>query len=146
MIYISLRKNYQYLIHPILFGLYPLIYLYSVNFTEISINELLFPFLILLGIASILLLVSIVIFRHIGKSSLLVSFFLYLFLSYDNLYDTFIQNVWSISQNIFIFICVTCFILYAILVVKSKKYVSGFNLLYNIFIISLCTVFIVRYF
>lgn len=139
MINISLRKNYQYLIHPILFGLYPLIYLYSVNFTEISINELIFPFLILLGIASTLLLVSIVIFRHIGKSSLLVSFFLYLFLSYDNVYDTFIQNVWSISQNIFIFICVTCFILYAILVVKSKKYVSGFNLLYNIFIISLCT-------
>jgi len=139
MINISLRNNYQYLIHPILFGLYPLIYLYSVNFAEININVLLFPFLILLGITSVLLLLSILILRHIGKSSLLVSFFLYIFLSYDILYNIFIQNIWSISRNIFIFICVACFILYAILVVKSKKYVSGFNLLYNIFIISLCT-------
>jgi len=140
MIKKSLKKNYQYLIHPILFGLYPLIYLYSKNFAEISINELLTPFVILLGLTIVLLVISMIIFRQISKSSLLVSLFLFIFLSYDNFFDAFIQNIWSISQNTFISICVICYILYAILVVKSKKYVSGLNLLYNIFIISLCTV------
>jgi len=141
-----LKKNYQYLIHPILFGLYPLIYLYSENFAEISINELLTPFVILLGLTIVLLVISMIIFRQISKSSLLVSIFLFIFLSYDNFFDAFNQNIWSISQNTFISICVICYILYAILVVKSKKYVSGLNLLYNIFIISLCTVSLLNIF
>ena len=107
-----LKKNYQYLIHPILFGLYPLIYLYSENFAEISINELLTPFVILLGLTIVLLVISMIIFRQISKSSFLVSLFLFIFLSYNSFFDAFNQNIWSISQNTFISICVICYILY----------------------------------
>jgi len=131
-----LKKNYQYLIHPILFGLYPLIYLYSENFAEISINELLTPFVMLLGLTVVLLVISMIISRQISKSSFLVSLFLFIFLYYTKLFIGVIENIWSISQNLFLSFSLIFYLICSYLLITTKKNLSVINLYINIIALS----------
>ena len=53
------------LIHPFLFGLFPILYIYTNNFSEISLESLLFPMTVILGVIAIFTFILIKISKNI---------------------------------------------------------------------------------
>jgi len=66
-------------LHPFLFAAFPILALYANNMGELSFSETLVPLAVALGSASLLLLLSWLVFRDIRRAGLIVSVFLMLF-------------------------------------------------------------------
>jgi hypothetical protein len=60
-------------IHPLLFALFPVLSLYSVNVDEVSLRQVLWPMLVLLAIAILMVLLAWLVLRDLRKASVLAS-------------------------------------------------------------------------
>jgi hypothetical protein len=76
-----------FIVHPLLFALFPTVFLYSRNMSEYPPAVMVIPAAVCLLLALMLWLVFGLIFRSIGKGALITSLFLLLFFSYGQLYD-----------------------------------------------------------
>lgn len=84
------------IIHPFLFAIYPIFFLFSYNIEQISLSEIFIPSAIVLGFTLLLLLLSGLIFRDDKKAAIIVSIFLILFFSYGHIYDLIMH--WHIGS------------------------------------------------
>jgi hypothetical protein len=76
------------IIHPFLFGLFPILFLYSYNIRELPFTEILIPSAIVLGFTAISVILLWLILKKDGKKSgIITSCFLVLFFSYGRVYD-----------------------------------------------------------
>ena len=86
-------------IHPLLFALYPVIFLYAYNFSQVSFFELIVPLVFSL-IATILFYgVCALIYRNKEKAAILVSVGIVFFFFYGNFYDGSKLLVRSVSGS-----------------------------------------------
>ena len=74
------------IIHPFLLSLFPVIFIYSQNTSEISVQEVILPVLLILFAAALLWLLTRFIIRNIEKSSFIFSLLLFLSFSYGPFY------------------------------------------------------------
>lgn len=75
------------LLHPILFGIFPILFLYSRNLEQVDFSKTILPFT-LAAIGSLLLLASAgAALKNIRKAGLVTSAFLIWFFSYGHIYD-----------------------------------------------------------
>jgi len=51
------------IIHPLLFAIYPILFLFSYNLEQITFNEIILPVIVVLAITVLLLLLSGLIFK-----------------------------------------------------------------------------------
>lgn len=75
-------------IHPFLFALYPILFLYSYNIDAVFLSEALMPLLIASGFTLILFLFLNSFLKSKEKAALIGSLFLLLFFSYGHVYDS----------------------------------------------------------
>jgi len=76
------------IIHPFLFAIFPIFFLYAHNIGQVSFSSTLFPSAVMLGLALLLLLLlSYLVFRDSKKAGVVVSIFLVLFFSYGHVYN-----------------------------------------------------------
>jgi len=75
------------ILHPFLFAIFPILFLYAHNKGQVSFSQTLLPSAVVLGFALLLLLVSRLIFRDSKKAGVVVSIFLILFFSYGHVYN-----------------------------------------------------------
>lgn len=69
------------LIHPFMFGLFPILFIFTNNLTEISLDSLLIPVIVIFGVITFLTFTLIKISKNIQKAALTMSFLLLLFFS-----------------------------------------------------------------
>jgi len=74
-----------FLIHPFLFGMFPILSLFLHNISEAPLSIILVPTAIVIGFSILLLALSLLIFKDWIKAALVVTFFLLLFFSYGSL-------------------------------------------------------------
>lgn len=74
-------------IHPFLFSIFPILFLYSHNIEQLSFSEPLVPTVIVLCFTLLLVLLSRRILKDSQKAGIFVSIFLVLFFSYGHAYD-----------------------------------------------------------
>lgn len=79
-------KNW-FVIHPFLFAIFPILFLFSHNLGEVSFSEILLPSAIVLGFTLLILLLGSAILKDSKKAGIIVSLFLVLFFSYGHVYD-----------------------------------------------------------
>ena len=60
-------------IHPLLFALFPVLSLYSVNVDEVSLRQVLWPMLVVLAVAILMVLLAWLVLRDLRKASVLAS-------------------------------------------------------------------------
>ncbi|MDP4267221.1 MAG: hypothetical protein Q8880_07290 [Bacteroidota bacterium] len=104
--------------HPYLFGIYPVLFLYGYNITQISLRELLLPLFLILIFTLIFVSITNFFSRDIYKTGIIVSGFLVFIFSYVHFFDlatqyfdiTFQQKnrylLWSGAFLIFSFIVI----------------------------------------
>lgn len=73
------------LIHPFLFGMFPILSLFLSNINEAALSIIVVPTVIVIGFSILLLSLSLLIFKDWIKAALVTTFFLLLFFSYGAL-------------------------------------------------------------
>ena len=100
-----------FIIHPFLFAIFPILFLFSHNVDQVSYSELLLPSAIVLGFTLLLILLSRSIFKDNNKSGIIISLFIILFFSYGHIHDLMWTHLTStLGRNV--------------QVVGEKKYLS----------------------
>jgi hypothetical protein len=99
----------QFIIHPFLYALSPVLFLYSYNIREVSFPQVLLPCAVILVFTALLLLLFQLIFHNLPKAGIIVSVILVLFFSYGHLLSK--MQVWQIKifhrpEHLFIAWCV----------------------------------------
>ncbi len=74
--------------HPFLFALFPIMFLYSHNVTQVSVSEIFLPAAITLVFTTLFWLLLSILFKNKRKAGFSATLFLILFFSYDHIYDS----------------------------------------------------------
>lgn len=73
--------------YPVLIGIYPVLFLWLVNYSQIRPIFIVRSLLIALGITAVVCLLSLALFRNLSKAGAMAGLVLALFFSYGHLYD-----------------------------------------------------------
>lgn len=127
-------------LHPFLFAVYPVLFLFAKNIEHFLLNEIFIPLAITIGFVLLSWSLFSLVLKNKEKAGLLVSLVLFLFFSYGHFYNAlgsldFIVNfgrhkilfaVWSI-----LFVLGVCFF------IKTRKDLRNFTVLLNVTTASL---------
>ncbi len=123
------------IIHPFLFGLYFVLFLYSINLFEVELVNVLSAAIAVVGFAGVVMLIPLMLKRGVGKTALMLSVFFLVFFSYGHLY-LYIYEIDIFGLTLFrhrfllpIFVLVLASAGFAI--VRSKKDLINLNKIFN---------------
>lgn len=131
-----------FVIHPFLFAIYYILFLYSYNIYKVYFYQVIFPLLIVLGFTFVFVWLSKFIFKDNIKGGIIVSLFLVMFFSYGHIYNIiegsqianfvigrhrYLLPTWGI-----IFICGNYFI-----IKKQHKSLYNFTKILNVIALTL---------
>ena len=81
------RKKIAFIIHPILFSIFPVIFIFSENIHLLPITEIFLPLVILVGITVLVLFLTKNKIEYRNKVALIISLIIILFFTYGYFYD-----------------------------------------------------------
>lgn len=84
-------KKY-FIVHPFLFALFPILFLFSHNIEQVYYSDILFLSALLLSIIFIIILLLKVILKNINKITIILSVFIVLFFSYGHIYNLIVNK------------------------------------------------------
>jgi len=137
-----------FVIHPFLFAIFPVLFLFSHNIEQLSFSEPLLPTVIVLGFTLLLVLLSRWILRDNQKAGIFVSIILVLFFSYGHAFHL-IQG-WQIDGFVIgrhRYLLLTWGMLFACgayLTIRARKDLRNFTSISNIVAFSLIVVSLIN--
>jgi hypothetical protein len=134
-------------IHPFLFAIFPILFLYAHNIDKSPPNEILLPIIITTCLAFLSWLLLNLILKDKKQAGLLVSIFLLLFFSYGHIYDmmSLLPFLAKIRHPITVLLFFSLLLLLgAFLLVKTRWNLRNFTSLFNIIAISLVAISLVN--
>ena len=129
--------------HPILFALFPILFLYSYNAYQVYPDVILVPSVIVILFTLILWLVLNLLIKSKEKSGLIVSVFLIMFFSCKHFYLTIIGvfHKGFFTRDVFLFPCwILTFVFFIYLVLKARSNLRNLTKILNIMSITLVTI------
>ena len=144
-------KNYKKfnVIHPFLISLIPILFIYSKNTRQISVQEIILPLLLILFAVTLLWLLVRFIVKNNEKAGLIVSVLLVLSFSYGHVYflvDDFTLGDSDIGRHRYLLIpFAMSFIVCTYYFVKTKINLNNLNTMFNVFGGAFIPVIIINY-
>jgi len=120
----------SFVIHPFLFAIFPVLFLFAHNVGQVSFSEILLPTAIVLGFTLLLLLLSGLILKNSKKAGIVVSIFLVLFFSYGHIYEAI--GWWRIKPRYLLLSWGTLFICSVYFIIKMRRDLHNFTKILNI--------------
>jgi len=112
------------ILHPFLFSIFPIIHLYSINFIEVPIGDIIFPISVSVLVTGSLLLISRIILKDWTKSGFIVSLLLVLSFSYGHIYELFngitLGDFEIVRHRYLMVVFLVIFIIGTIVIVKTQ--------------------------
>ncbi|UCH97225.1 MAG: hypothetical protein JSV88_10345 [Candidatus Aminicenantes bacterium] len=130
-------KEKKLILHPILFAVYPILFLYAHNIKEVHISQVFFPLLFAAGFAFLLWGSLFLVVRDKVKSAVITTLFTFLFFSYGHIFDQvkLIGHVFNLDIPRHFYLMPLFFILWGFLfylVKKTKKNLKTITTFLNI--------------
>lgn len=131
------------IVHPFLFAVYPVLFLFAHNIRELEASVVLIPMGIVFSCTAVSVLLLTVALRDAQKAAILVSIAWVLFFSYSTLYcviDEFIFNLGTVPATPNRFLFILCGVFYSFLayrVIKTRKNLGNLAKLFNVAACSL---------
>jgi len=130
-----LKKNIVF--HPFLYGLFPVLFLYSYNIGQLKFSEILLPSIIILASTAVIMTVLwLILKRKTYKAGFITSIGLVLFFSYGHIYSLVkelkIGNFIIGRHRYLMIIWLLLFTLGAYFIIKTKKNLYNLTKLLNI--------------
>jgi len=130
-------------LHPVLFAIFPVLFLFSQNVKSLALNIIIMPLMIVIPFALLLFLIVTLIIRNKQKAGIMVSFFMLLFFSFGHFtsaigdFNTHIFGFW-LGKNRIVTLIWLFLILVILLSLRSyKKDLSKFTIFLNLFAVTL---------
>ena len=118
--------------HPFLFAVYPVLFLYSANMAQVEISEIYLPCAILLGLTVASFPIGRLIFRNNRKTGLLISLFWIFFFTFGRLYRPYRIAI------------LLAFLASVYFIVASRKELRGLNSIMNFIAAALVGITVVN--
>ena len=134
------------LVHPVLFGLYPVLALYFFNRNEIVLSAITQSFITSFFILIIVIAISLLIFRSWQKAAILSSMTFFLFYSYGHVYSSlekFAQFNLSIGRHRYLILLWALIFIIGLVGIIKLKTTKSLNQILNsisIFLIAFLTI------
>ena len=124
-------SNIKYILPPILFSIYPSLYLFSENVLEVKYTDILpiITYSLFFGLAIFYLFFLST--RNLLKSSLLTSIFIIIFYSYGYLYEFLIRFI-DIGYKYFLIFMLLVFIIISFCTYRSKRKFENVLAIFNV--------------
>lgn len=136
-------KNYL-IVHPFLFAIYPILFLFSHNIEQIPISQTFVPTVAILGPTLLLLLLTRLLFKKSSKPPVIISFAIALIFSYGHIFTLLHQweITYEISRNRFMLplFWVLLFLFGSIFLIRIKKDLGNLNHFLNVVSIALIAI------
>ena len=117
--------------HPFLFAIFPIIHLYSINFIEVPMDDIIFPMFVSILVTGSLLFLSQIILKDWTKSSIIVSLLLVLSFSYGHIYHLLngmaLEDFEIVRHRYLMVVFLVIFIIGTIAIVKTKIKFNNLN-------------------
>lgn len=134
-----------FIIHPFLFAIFPILFLYSHNIGQlsmVSLSEILIPIVIILGFTAIAVLFFwLILKKDSSKAGIIVAIFLVLFFSYGRVYDPIkglkIGNFIIGGHRYLLVVWLILFILGTYFTIRTRKDLRNFSNILNVIAIVL---------
>ncbi|MGM0366726.1 MAG: hypothetical protein ACQEP5_09360 [Actinomycetota bacterium] len=135
--------------HPFLFGLFPVLFLYSQNMGQLNFSEILLPSgMVIIFSAAALALLWLIFKKDLNKSAIVTSLFLILFFSYGHIYNLAEgRQVFSLvagRHRYLVLLWAVLFIIGLIYTIKARIDLSSLTRFLNIIAICLLMVSVVN--
>ena len=111
-------------IHPILFAFFPILFLYSTNFSFVNFDDLFYSSLLLVGTSIVSWFILKFLFKNSKKSSICLTLSIILFFSYGHIQKILTSYNFDVANKILIPIFIIFFIIVTIIIIKKN---SNFN-------------------
>ena len=131
-----------FVIHPFLFAIYFILFLFTYNVNELSFSQIIFPLAIVLGFTFLFMWLSKFIFKDNIKGGIIVSLFLVMFFSYGYIYDIIVgtqlgnfligRHIYLLLMWCIVYICSNYFI-----IKKQQKSLYNFTKILNVIAFTL---------
>ena len=136
-----MKINQKSIFYPFLFAIFPIIYLYSINFVETPLFDVILPMLISLSGTFVLLIITRLILKTWIKSGLVISLLLILSFSYGHLYElinTSIMSEFEIGRHRYLMIeFFAIFVIGTIIIIRTKIKTPNSTIILNSIAITL---------
>jgi len=134
------KSKMSWVIHPFLFAVFPIIFLFATNIDIVPAEEIILPILITL-LAAFSLWISLgFILKNKNKSGLIVSLGLLLFFSYGHFYILFELNSAVIPHLILLPIFLIVFIIATYFLIKTKNKLKNATTIVNFVALTLVAI------
>jgi len=125
------------IIHPFLFALFPVLFLFTYNIDKIPIVDLIIPILVVLAGTLISLILLDLIIKNLNKSGIITSYLLLLFFSYGRIRDPIVTlDLGSFINNYIHYLLgslwIIIFVAGAFFIIKSRRNLLHFTKFINI--------------
>ena len=135
-------KKRALILHPFLFALFPVLFLYSYNIKQLLFNEIFLPSAIILGFTAIAVPVLwLALKKDSKKAGIIITVFLAFFFSYGRIYE--VIEGWHIGPLVigrhryFVIIWAVLFILIAYFLIRTKKDLYNITNIINVIAVIL---------
>ena len=132
------------ILHPFLFSVFLVIFIYSHNIFVIPVQEIIFPLLSILGITSVSFIILTLALKNARKSGLIVSLYLILFFSFGHVFN--IVNDFSIGEfdigrySYLLILYFIIFVIGTIYLLRTKIELNSITKITNVVVIALLAV------
>lgn len=114
-----------FVLHPFLFGVFPILFLYSNNLDEVSILQMIVPFFIIIFLIIILQLALTLLLKNKHIKALIISLWMVFFFSfgifYNLVYHIFSRKTFPTINSFLIYIWLAVFIFCLLLIIRIKN-------------------------
>jgi len=120
-------------IHPFLFALFPIAFLYNRGITYVSFSDILVPVAVVLLFALLVLGIFYLLYRDLKKAGVLTSVFMIMFFSYGHIHDLLCPYIKLVMVRNAILMGVWCAVLVAAacFLLKTKRTLVNLTKLFN---------------
>lgn len=136
-------KKKLFIIHPLLFAIYPIVFLFSHNRAQLTYSVLTLPVLVIISITIILFILLSKIIKDQRKASISVSLFLILLFSYGHVFSS-AEDLLSgsvlisaIKHRYMLVVWLGLLVIGSYLIFKTKKNLSSLTKILNFIAISM---------
>lgn len=129
------------IIHPFLFALFHIFFLFSHNVEKVSYSDIMLPSAIVLGFTLLLVFLSRLIFTDYNKAAIIISVSIILFFSYGHIYDLILDRhigFFEIGRHRYLFFTWGLLFTYsAYLTIRTRRDLHNLTSILNIMAFSL---------
>jgi len=116
-----MKKHFE--VHPFIFGVFPILFLYLNNLEEVSFYQMIIPFSVMLLLIFLLQLFLSIFYKDKHKKGLVISLFLLFFFTYgafhDSVYHLFGRKIASSLNDYLIYIWIAIFLILVFFINKK---------------------------